>query len=663
MSKKFIKVDKSDFARVVITETLPSEVPIIFSNRPFYEHIGEERLDVLDDALARIRKDFFSREVKETIPLYYKVSKQIGSHRRLGLIHPKGQHHVVEFYRAYGSLIGSYCKGSPVSLRAPVKVSSGFYFSESDPSISKYRIRRRQATTSDDSIKRYQTSFFAYSGHKRLYKFFESRGFIKAEEKFPILVCLDIQKCFDSIYTHTISWAVKSKKVAKKYRTIASSVGPAFDQVMSSLNHGETSGIVVGPEVSRVFAEMILQDVDYQVISTLEKKGKRFGYDYELRRYVDDIFVFAADQKTASAVMNELSNHLVLHRFHINESKTKMYERPFYTAKSSVMSKIKIRVEEYLFALFEMADGSIRPSSRIRNDASLRFINGIKEICAAEKHGFDSVASYVTARVFSKLAEIVAASPDCKAQLKIEENRFSHAVISMVEVAFYFYSVDPSVGGSFDIAAVVSLSISLAEELMPHNEGTVKRYIFTKTMSVLKQQYYSRDSLHDGFVPLEHLNLVLAVRELGDDFFLPPDLLREVFLEDQIRQDRYESVSYFVLVTLFFYIRNRPEYIEIKGLLEHIVKMRLVNLEEVFVSSEVCYLFLDMMSCPYFSQASKDEILKLFHQFSRRPGEANFKNSLANGYYNRLFEKEWFVKWDGIDLLEELEKIKMSSVY
>ena len=39
---------------------------------------------------------------------------------------------------------------------------------------------------------------------------------------------------------------------------------------MQNLNYGETNGIVIGPEFSRIFAELILQEIDKSVKNILE---------------------------------------------------------------------------------------------------------------------------------------------------------------------------------------------------------------------------------------------------------------------------------------------------------------------------------------------------------------------------------------------------------
>ena len=77
-----------------------------------------------------------------------------------------------------------------------------------------------------------------------------------------------------------------------------------FDQLMQHTNYNETNGIVVGPEISRIFAEIILQAVDLAILRQLKDKGYTLGRDYEIRRYVDDSYVYTNSRKVLDDIYN-----------------------------------------------------------------------------------------------------------------------------------------------------------------------------------------------------------------------------------------------------------------------------------------------------------------------------------------------------------------------
>lgn len=76
---------------------------------------------------------------------------------------------------------------------------------------------------------------------------------------------------------------------------------------MQSVNARETNGIVIGPEFSRIFAEIILQYIDQKVEHELLEEKLCQKSNYECYRYVDDYFLFYNDEKDRSLFMECLT--------------------------------------------------------------------------------------------------------------------------------------------------------------------------------------------------------------------------------------------------------------------------------------------------------------------------------------------------------------------
>lgn len=179
----------------------------------------------------------------------------------------------------------------------------------------------------------------------------KTTGTNEQKRNLKYLVKFDLQSCFDSIYTHTISWATAGGadkvKVLPGYH--GSWVGDAFDNLMQSVNARETNGIVIGPEFSRIFAEIILQYIDQKVEQELWKEKKlRHKSTYECYRYVDDYFLFYNDEKDRNLFMESLTKWLKEFKLQISPSKTEEFERPFITQ----VTIAKQRIENLLSDIF-----------------------------------------------------------------------------------------------------------------------------------------------------------------------------------------------------------------------------------------------------------------------------------------------------------------------
>jgi hypothetical protein len=93
------------------------------------------------------------------------------------------------------------------------------------------------------------------------------------------LLKLDISKFYNSIYTHSIPWALHTKATAKGHRQ-RHLFGNAIDQDSQKIQDGQTMGVPIGPETSRIISEIIATAIDIEI----QKKMP----DIKAIRLVDD---------------------------------------------------------------------------------------------------------------------------------------------------------------------------------------------------------------------------------------------------------------------------------------------------------------------------------------------------------------------------------------
>lgn len=277
MKKNKIFIEKNNYHRVLLTDLLPYETPLIFSNDGFYKYINS-RNELHTWILNTVMKS-----MKYTFPYSYKIKKSLNTYRTLSIIHPEQQKKFVDFYKKYDFLMISQCSKSTFTLRKPSKVVGQYYENDDEVLIE------------DDNIK-VSSNYFHYTDYSHMYKFFDSYESHRLEKKFSYFMSLDISKCFYNIYTHSICWAVKSKDYAKA-NTPENSFENEFDKLMQNSNYNETNGILVGPEISRIFAEIIFQRIDLNIESKLSEIGLKHKLDYDIKRYIDDYFIYVNEKE------------------------------------------------------------------------------------------------------------------------------------------------------------------------------------------------------------------------------------------------------------------------------------------------------------------------------------------------------------------------------
>ena len=650
------RIKRADYARVLVTETLPFETPVIFSNDGLYTLLATI------DSVPPVQKNLIGNLVlgknepkinRSTVPFFYKIRKNSCELRKLALIHPRAQWKMKEFYERYENLILYHCSHSPASIRAPKKVAGSFFFKSSAENVNRYKAGRVTLLTLDE-LTRHSPSFFAYRGHDRLYRFFESRDYFDLEKRYSHMRTLDVSKCFDSIYTHTISWAVKDKEFTKK--TFRSAGGTAtfaneFDTLMQNANYGETNGIVIGPEISRIFAEIIFQDIDLLVIGRLKdrKPNLVFGDHFEFRRYVDDVFIFAEAPETLDSVYRAYADALSSFNLHANAQKSISIRRPFVTDKSRLIQDANrvatVFLEKFLVASEDQA--RLKPL-KIHDPWKLTrsAIEAVKGACSHNQVDYDQVAGYLIAVITERIKKLVAIE-----SLEESEKAYLDALLVLLDVLYFLYQVSPSVSPSYKLCTSIILAIRFTRKHLPTHEQTVAQHIFQLTDALLRDSQSGFIHEADGFLPLETLNVILATRELGHHYLLPESRLTNMFPAGS-------DATYFSIVSCLFYVRDEGRYEQLRQAVLKAAEMKLADLSDIRSSAEKAYLLLDLLTCPYVpDKAKKAWIKKAFSAISLpTPSNAEIATFLS-------LCLPLHVNWKEIDLLHTLEKKELKRVY
>ena len=126
----------------------------------------------------------------------------------------------------------------------------------------------------------------------------------------------DISSCFPSIYTHTLSWALVGKTIAKKNQAKRKTWYNQLDQACGKIQDGETRGVPIGPDSSGILCEIILSQIDLKL-----KK-----YDYV--RHIDDYACYCETKDEADKFIRDLSYELEQYRLQLNTKKTLILPLP-----------------------------------------------------------------------------------------------------------------------------------------------------------------------------------------------------------------------------------------------------------------------------------------------------------------------------------------------
>lgn len=730
MKRKKIRL-KYKKERVLLSDMLPYELPLIFSNRYFYrflvkngihvngdkiiwnENVSDGTLQILAFILgtnmsnmkvngyvtcddSSLKKNF------QTIPFSYRILHKPTKSRELSLIHPRNQILMVDFYDRYKSLMLYYCSLDKYSLRYPNKVACYFYYRDK---LHKTLIGRKT-----DSLElffnEYENlrTFFSYKRYNNIYKFYEDYRYQRAEKKFAHLLKFDIQGCFDSIYTHSIAWATGGGKDIYKesFRSEDNTFGSKWDRQMQLMNYNETNGIVIGPEFSRIFAEVIFQHVDSSVAHSLKKEKYDFERDYVCYRYVDDYFFFYNDEACRKKAIELFDEKLKEFKLAISAEKTHEFSRPFITD----ITRAKIRIDQLIdnelqyHSVQNLTEENIEDEADTVDDNiestlnlslletaiddkdwlhfnSRKFNQTFKSILVECNVEAKDVINYTLSRLGNKLSSDIKKfdknfkvlsrtmsnvdyteyhSKIQKAKQK-KEDMIVAFMEELLDVTFFLYASNKRVNTTLKVINILNLIIiHLDNDYEIKGENVVKYsdnardIVFKKIQDELS--LVLKTTSVEPNTQLETLFFLILNKQLRSKYHFGNIELTK-YLQRFAEDDSLNALS---IIILLYYYGNESRYSSLKlKLVEKIKKKyKSESLDFKRKSAEFCILTLDLITCPYLTYQDKKEIVDLIG--INEPELKLMQNHLRT-------QKYMFTKWTKIDITKELSAKISQEVY
>ncbi|WP_137043749.1 RNA-directed DNA polymerase [Pseudolabrys sp. FHR47] len=241
---------------------------------------------------------------------------------------------------------------------------------------------------------------------------------LKALSRFKYCLITDVARFYPSVYTHTLPWAINGKAAAKNdtHSNSATIFGNKLDFIIRQGQLKQTVGIPIGPDSSKICAEILMSAVDSHFLKVSGRSRPTYV------RHVDDYWVGGDTYEDCEKHLQNLRLALKEFELDINEAKTRIvstktvfgeswpseFERDIRESLMPIANKLDPvgtlgRIIER--ATRENDDGIIRHAIRVIDD--LYLWNGQWELlehflaqCAVQfSHAFDYVARVVAWRV------------------------------------------------------------------------------------------------------------------------------------------------------------------------------------------------------------------------------------------------------------------------
>lgn len=444
----------------LLTDILPNELSERFTYSFFYDFLIDEsdKIKEMIHCLTATKAEpngLFNAKEWASMPLKYPIMKELYTVREISLVQPLAAVEMLLFVEIYQKeILNLLSKNSCFSLRFHHR-NSNLYYKNKNKSVVQYF--SKEGKSMGREVIEQTGMFFNIRPFNSIAEFTSSEEWLVLNSKYKHFIRADYKACFDSIYTHTYTWLIGKDSIDTMKFKGNSNIYSVIDRVLQNINARRSNGIVVGPEFSRMIAELLLQAIDNSVYNRLINKKIHCGDDYNVYRYVDDIFIFSKSEELANIIVEEYSECARKYLLRLNEAKLYSNHVPFVlegwlnetnifiNRMCEIIFTSRNRQETYLLGRKSL-DYTETPKPALlrhhvikyRSKAKQSIMNQFNELICKYEYKNKTIVAYFLSSILKHIDK------NKNSNTLFEKNIKAKDVFSFIDLIFYAYSFFPN---------------------------------------------------------------------------------------------------------------------------------------------------------------------------------------------------------------------------
>jgi len=617
-SKNNIERNRLDY---LLTDIMPVEISELFSFGKFYEYlltkqsVLEEIIDEMRQYKAKNSEIPFTGQWGNwaTAPLKFGILKGTQATRELNLVQPLAAMNIYFFIECYQKeILDILSENSCFSLRYHRK-NADLYYKQKSKRVTHYF--EKVSKKIDRGILQQTGAYFKIYKFNSVSTFTSSRLWQQCNFKYRSFAKVDYKSCFDSIYTHTYKWCIEKNTIDSKDAKNAN-IYIVIDRILQNINGRSSNGLIIGPEFSRMIAEILLQHIDVEVKRRLIQNGVLVGRDYRVFRYVDDIYIFSNSQEYTDLIIKTIETVSRIYLMQLNDSKYFKSDTPVvlstWLGKTRVLSD---RIASLFYRKHEMQD--IEGDKVLLKNGYIS-LDRIKDDFIYLINEYPKEQRYIASFILSTLLNNISGKKD--GYTLFGPNKCGRAYV-LLELAMYIYSFCPCFEHT---QKVISMIVYMDDEL--HFVGDELNH---KKLSNLLRRYsfiFEKGNLNDlcnWFI-----------------FFYDYKISLTSGIEDIIESKLVAEDNPILWANYLIYSRYFGEYYDqictkIEELLKN--KVEQIGKTEIMLQKEFWYVLI-FINCPYISATIKNS-METIVQSLIKPTATNLSEKTINLICDFMLQK------------------------
>lgn len=599
-----IERNKLDY---ILTDLLPVELSESFSFRQFYDFllskINQKKLtDIVNELKVNQAQSepMLFRGNWATTPLKYRILKGNDDYRELSIVQPLSALNLYLFIELYQKDILSFFNTHHhYSIRYHKRSTDLFYKSRNNQAtryFSKHsRIAKKKAIQQTGN-------YFKIVPFESINSFTDSRVWRMSNFRYRYFARMDYKSCFDSVYSHVYKWIIERITVDSKNAN-NTNLFIIIDRILQNINGLSSNGLIVGPEFSRMIAEVLLQYIDDKVLIELSNLNIVFRRDYVVFRFVDDFFVFANSQENIETIISTFKKESSFFLMRFNELKLAKGETPCLPKNWLEKTRRLADILENFFykgtkAEYTNLDEDMRYIVKTDYMSIDRFKDEVITVMKEHTNDRRTIVSFLISVLLNNIGKK-------KDGFRLFKESSNGKAFLLIDLALFIYAFFPSYDQT---RKLISIIVYMNDEINFNKIGSkqnqqlqeiIRRYSFVFEKGNLPD-------LCDWFLFLGDFNISLNMKS------------EDILLEKAVKDN-----NPIILANILMYSRYNENFFKgVSSIVSSIISENLIKLSEKSPDLQMEYWFILVFhNCPHITASLKAEIDNLISK--TRPRNVN----------------------------------------
>lgn len=583
----------------LLTDIMPVEVSELFSFGKFYEFLISKEKEV--EKIIKKMKKMKSNNTEvpfegnwgnwASTPLKYNILKGVNAVRELNLVQPISALNIYLFIECYQKeLLDKLEENSCFSLRYHKKNNDLFY-QKKTKRISDYF--EKTSKKIDKGVLQQTGAYFKIHKFNSVSSFTNSRLWQQCNFKYKYFAKVDYKSCFDSIYTHSYKWIIEKNTVDSKDAN-NSNMHIVIDRVLQNINGRSSNGLIVGPEFSRMIAEILLQNIDEEVKTKLICRDIHMGKDYRIFRYVDDVYIFANSSDTIEIIIKEIERVAQIYLLRLNELKYLKSNTP--VVLSDWLGRTRVLSDKIADLFYKKSELKNKEGDKFLLKEGYISLDRIKDDFIFLINKFPNEQRFIVSFVLSTLLNNISNKKD--GYNIFQKNKTGRAYV-LLDLAMYVYSFCPCFEHTQKLISMIvymddELYFKSDKESNKKLQNLIRRYSFV----------FEKGNLNDL------CNWYIFFYEYRISMLQKTEKILEERLAEE---DNPILWANYLIYSRYYMPYHREVLKKVEGLIDmHIEQM---GNKDILLHKEFWYVIV-FNNCPYISRILKDKMKNIISNLS-----------------------------------------------